>query len=138
MAFQLSPVGTPANILDAQVSDIVTLWKNEIVNSKPWTNSIGKWSVVSNYIVNAADFFIRSIDDLDMAGADKKATVLEALNTIYDSIVPGLLPFFIKPFNYFIKSFFFDVIIPLSIDFFVKKYHAADWVAPTEPEAPTV
>lgn len=132
MSFKLIPIGTSLDLLNSEVQDIIQLWKNNVITSKPWTNSVGKWVTVSNFLITSADYFIRAIDPVDVAGSDKKATVLDALNKIYDATVPSLLPIFIRPFNSYIKNFIFNVIVPLAIDFIVKKYHDSHWLPQAE------
>ena len=138
-----NPIGkVRAGILDEQVNEIVGLWQED--NPEPpkwwefWKRLTGQWYAAVRYIIASVDYFVRVIDDLLESGADKKASVLESLGQVYDSIVPFLLPIFLRPFNTQIKSFVINVIASLMIDFIVGKYREGIWreKEETTPESP--
>jgi len=124
-----NPIGTPVKqALALDVQDVINTWKVNNPATSWWKRIKGQWVKAISFIVAAGDYFIRKVDDLLDEGPDKKATVLEALGEVYDSIVPGLLPFILKPFNKKIKSFVINVIASIMIDFFVGKYRVGNWM----------
>lgn len=134
-----SPVGEPiAHILDDQIKEVIALWQENHPSPKwwqLWTKVKDGWFAAVRYIIAAGDYFVKSVDDLVEGGPAKKATVLASLATVYDAIVPMLLPLFAKPFSNQIKNFAIHVVASLLIDFIVDKYHKSEWQEPVV-EAP--
>jgi len=104
---------------------------------------LGKTSMVNvtKYLLNCLDSLITcaNIVLVNVGGADKKATVLNAASVIYDYIVMQALPFWLKPFSGKIKVFIIDTVMSISIDWIVSKYNNGVWtppvVAPPVPPA---
>ena len=108
-------------LLDPSIKEVVNSW-NEKQEQKE-----GTWTQAVAYVTLAVDYFIRQIEGLIPSGQDKKATVLAAISDVYDMIVPGLLPIWLRPFNSRIKAFVIDVVISIAIDFIVSKYRKGSW-----------
>jgi len=133
-----NPIGQPhPHMLDGAVKEVIELWEKNGPKPSWWTRIKGAWFTAVSYLIKAVDYLVRSIDDALEAGADKKATVLQALEKIYDIIVPPLLPLWLKPFNGKIKNFVIYVVASLMIDFIVGKYRLGDWPK-TKPEEESV
>jgi len=130
-----NPVGNPVkSVLADSVHEVVQTW--ELNNPSPswWKRIKGHWIKAVSFLVAAGDFLIRRVDGLLESGPDKKATVLEAMEEIYDKIVAPYLPIWLKPFNSKIKHFVIYVVASIMIDFFVGKYRGGNWLTEDEVE----
>ena len=124
-----NPVGVPmVQLLADSLRNYVDGWGLKTSGTKP------TWETVVIYIVDAMDNFIDTIDSQLMSGADKKASVLVALNQLYTTIVPNLLPLYLKPFSTEIENFMINDLCGVLIDIFVTKNQAA--TAPTTVPVP--
>ena len=133
-----NPVGVPhKNLLSTEIEEVIKSWKENQPIKSWWKGIEGSWFQAAGYVIAAVDYFIRKIEELVPVGADKKATVLEAMSSVYDVIVLALLPFYLKPFNKRIKAFVIDVIASMMIDFLVDKYRSGNFVSPESEEADT-
>lgn len=125
---QPNPIGeAKPEILQAQVTEVISIWEEDHPYSSWWKRITFGWSEVVDFLTKVVDYFVRTIDKLMENGPDKKATVLAALEEVYDYIVPNIMPIWLKPFSGRIKSFIFGVIISLTIDFVVGKYRSNEW-----------
>lgn len=123
-----NPVGkVKRQLLENDVKEAIRLWEINAPKSTWWSRATGAWVSAVSFIIRAVDYFIRKVDDLIPKGEDKKATVLDALNKVYDVIVPPLMPIWVRPFNKKIKDFVINVAASLLIDFIVSKYHGNEW-----------
>lgn len=81
----------------------------------------------------AVEFLFTALDELityvegQFDGLDKKALVLQAVGGIYDVVVVGLLPFWLKPFAGLVRSFVVDTVASVAVDFIVRKYNEGGW-----------
>ena len=124
-----NPVGIPVvQYLADAVRNYADTWVAKTTGTKP------TWESVVIYMVDAMDDFIDTIDSQLMSGADKKASVLVALNQLYTTIVPNLLPLYLKPFSTEIENFMINDLCGVLIDIFVTKNQAA--TAPTTVPVP--
>lgn len=85
---------------------------------------------------SAIKFLFLSIDALIIVveklipgekGSDKKATVLLAISGLYEYVLKGLMPVWMKPFSSYIKNFFINTICSIVIDWIVSKYNKGSW-----------
>lgn len=137
---EANPIGsTFKGVLDTQINEIISNWETNKPKTSWWSRAKGAWVGAVRYLVAATDYFIRNVEGAILTGPDKKATVLDALGKVYDSIVPGFLPIFLSPFNSKIKSFVVGVVCSLMIDFIVSKYREGVWgtTEPTQPQQST-
>ena len=124
----VDPVGEPkTETIKDKIDDLIKLWRDN--NPIPgWFGRIkGSWFTAVKFILKATDYLIRLVEEKLIPGPDKKATVLSALSTVYDAIVPVLLPIVLKPFNGKLKTFVIEVVASLLIDFIVSKYNSGTW-----------
>lgn len=127
------PVGiSHEDLIQKQVSYVLELWEQANPRISYWKKIKGAWFVAIRFILKAIDYFIQLIESTLLPGPDKKATVMKALGKVYDTIVPPLLPFILKPFNRIIRRFVIDVVASLIIDFIVSKYNNGNWNANSE------
>jgi hypothetical protein len=93
-------------------------------------------------MVRVTDFLLKSLDELiayvdqivDMHGADKKATVLRAVEMIYDYIIKEAMPIWLKPFAGRIKKIIILDVLSPAIDWVVDKYRNGAWRQPEATE----
>jgi len=136
-----NPIGVAQiDSIKGYIQDVVDQWVANNPDTVSWWKKIlekgvgltTKWYEAVKYLIEATDYFINIVEDMVEGGPDKKATVLAAISSVYDSIVPMLLPVWIRPWNFKIKSFLINVVISLSIDFFVTKYREGNWTMEKE------
>lgn len=117
-----NPVGVShIHLLDKNITKVIEDWNQENPSPSWWGRLKGQWIKAVSYLISAIDYFIDSIDNALPHGPDKKATVMDAVTKVYDVIVPGLLPIWLKPFNKRIKQFVIHVVVSILIDFVVGK-----------------
>lgn len=96
------------------------------------------FTLSTQFLVQAVDSLIQFMETSipGASGADKKATVLTALGSLYDHIVEPLLPIWTKAFSSQIKNFVVNVLASSIIDWTVAHYHDGAW-GPTPEVVPT-
>jgi hypothetical protein len=116
----IGPVGQELNI--ASIAD----FKNNILNNLK--------ILVGNDLKKAVGYFILSMDQLilkiaeeKIPGADKKATVLSTLGTVYDNLIVTACPIWLKPIAILLKTFVLNTICSMIIDWIVDKYKNGAW-----------
>lgn len=127
-----NPVGNPnVEIIRDKIDEVINYWVENHPEILVWWKRVSvNWVEIVGFLVMAGDYFIKTVDDLLENGPDKKATVMSAIEEVYDFIVPNLMPIWLKPFSGQIKSFVFGVVINIIIDYFVRKYREGEWVKP--------
>jgi len=116
---------------------IMSVEWDEARDAIPWYKF---WQRIS--MVRVTDFLLKSLDELiayvdelvDLHGADKKATVLRAIEMIYDYTVREAMPILLRPFAGKIKSIIILDVISPAIDWMVDKYRNGDWRKPDAVE----
>jgi hypothetical protein len=83
--------------------------------------------IATLFLLNCVDDLVIAIDKELIASADKKATVLDAMNALYDYTVKEILPIWAKPIAGPIKNYIIYILISNTIDWMVSKYHSAVW-----------
>lgn len=126
-----NPIGTVID--DEAIDNFITIMKSlwdEEKESVPWYTPWRRISFtkVTNFLTQALDDLIAYVDDyIDANGADKKATVLNAINILYDYVVREAIPMVLRPFSASIKEYIINDLISSSIDWIVDKYRNGDW-----------
>lgn len=82
---------------------------------------------IANFLINCLDDLISYFIAHNIPGADKKATVLHVLGRVYDVIIVGVMPLYLKPFSLAIRSFILNVVVSSAIDWIVDKYAKGEW-----------
>lgn len=134
-----NPIGTSYKyLIRDKIEEVLRSWEQYKPKSTWLSRVKGAWTTAVGYLLTSTDYFIRAIEEMVPNGPDKKATVMDAVEEIYDSIVPGLLPIYLKPFNRHVKYFVVEVIVSMSIDFIVSKYHGGNWdIEDSDSEVPS-
>lgn len=127
---EANPVGTA--VKDTAISNYVSImsaeWDkaNEVI---PWWKIWKKkgFTRVTKFLLGAIDELIMYVDQLNLSGPDKKATVLAAIAILYDYVIREAIPLWARPFAGKIKEYIIYTVISTSIDWIVKKYRDGVW-----------
>lgn len=126
----VSPVGNEVQdaAIEVFVQNMQKTW-DETKQTAKWYQFWKKvnFKAVTNFLIHCLDDLVAYMVEKNIPGADKKATVLVTLEKIYDYIIAGALPIYLRPFGSVIKSFIFNVVISASIDWIVNKYKNGSW-----------
>ena len=135
---EANPVGQQKidEAIDGYVQIMAAEWEAAKVAS-PWWKF---WKRIS--FVQVTDFLLKALDDLiayvdewvDTDGADKKATVLAAVNKLYDYVIKEAMPIWMRPFAGPVKHYIVNELISPAIDWIVNKYRNGDWRKPSQEE----
>jgi hypothetical protein len=142
---QGDPAGVIHNVadMDKRILALADEWdaaKKE--NEKNWWEiwKFWKWGAkidlgqVTKFLLDSLDEFINMVDDKLFEGADKKATVLKYIDTLYEYVIREAVPIWLKPFAGTIKNYIIYKVISTSIDWIVSKYRNGAWRDKLETE----
>lgn len=123
-----NPVGMPhrLNDIEEKIYFYCQLWDSQ-KNAKSMRVPKINLSVVTNFLLAALDDFVITISTVVIPGPDKKATVLAAMERIYEYVVKEALPIWLRPFAGIIKQYIIYVLISNAIDWMVSKYKNGSW-----------
>lgn len=82
-------------------------------------------SKITNFLLFALDDFINIVSVVAIPGPDKKATVLDAVDRLYEYTIKEAMPFWMKPFAGVIKDYIIYVLVSNAIDWIVFKYQSS-------------
>ena len=126
----INPIGEPQ--IDGAINNYITIatakWI-EIEEKIPWWKFWKRKSVtkITKFILGALDELIPYVDQLNISGPDKKATVLAAVAVLYDCVMREALPIWGTLFSGKIKYFLIYVMLSSAIDWIVEKYRKGVW-----------
>lgn len=131
---EANPVGQAHDVLDEFIAELKKKWDAEKVGIKTsawwkfWENSKPSMMMAISFLLNCLDELIQHIEEFkDLAGQDKKATVLRACRIIYEYVVRETLPIWLKPFAGSVEALVIDILISYAIDWIVDKYRNGFW-----------
>lgn len=110
--------------LEQKITQYIELWKDN-KNKTFWKSKID-FSKITNFLLFALDDFITTISPVAISGPDKKATVLDAIDRLYDFTSKEVLPIWLLPFAGVIKNYIVYVVVSNAIDWIVMKYQS-EW-----------
>lgn len=122
--------------IETYVKIMAAEW-DEVKDQIPWWQFWKRMSIVpvTNFLLKSVDELVAYVDQLvDMHGADKKATVLRAVEMIYEYIIKEAMPVWLKPFAGRFKSIIILDVISPAIDWIVAKYRDGIWRQPDAEE----
>jgi len=133
----VNPVGNvvvDAN-LDKFVEAMAAVW-DENHESVSWWQFWKRvnFHTVTNFLINCLDDLISYFVEHNIPGADKKATVFEVLGNLYDYIIQGMLPIYLRPFSGMVKNFIINTVVSNAIDWIVEKYKNGEWKPKSQAE----
>lgn len=117
------PVGvSKIDVIKDKIDEIIQIWKSSA--KRVWAGAV-------YFMVQSVDLLINFIESLPepLPGEDKKATVLAAMDKLFDAIITPLMPFLLRPLTSRFKRFFVYTVISIVIDWIVSKYNNSHWVA---------
>jgi len=134
MEVQVRDVANPIgeNKTDEAINDYIEVlaaeW-NEVKEKSPWWKFWQRLSMVrvTDFLLNSLDELITYADQVIEIGPDKKATVMDAINRLYDLIVKEALPIWLSPFASKTKELILQEVISPAIDWIVAKYRSGNW-----------
>jgi len=94
---------------------------------KFWKKTRNSMYKATKFLIQSVDGLVLLVDDLIDFGPDKKATVLEALNVLYEHVVREAIPFWMRPFAAKIKNYVIFTAASSTIDWIVTKYKDGSW-----------
>ena len=108
-------------------------WDQEVKNNPKVFSKFGfikkvNLNIVTNFILECLDDLVISIDKLLENGPDKKATVLNAIDKIYEYVLKEGMPIWLRPFAAPLKHYIIYILISNSIDWMVSKYKKKEWI----------
>jgi hypothetical protein len=84
-------------------------------------------SSVTNFLLLSLDMLVKVVDEAVLIGPDKKATVLDAVDRLYDYTVKEALPIWLIPVAGPIKAYVIHILVSSAIDWVVSKYRDGSW-----------
>lgn len=123
-----NPVGEVHTIEEIQkkIQFYCELWDSQ-KNAKSFWKFKSSLSAVTNFLLMALDDLVITVSTYLISGPDKKATVLSAIETLYDYTVREALPIWMRPFAAPVKHYIIYVLISSTIDWMVAKYRNGSW-----------
>lgn len=94
-----------------------------------WKRLFGgvKISAVTTFLMGAVDELIQTVEEFIDYGPDKKATVLDGIDRLYEYVIKEALPIWLRPFAKQVKQYVIYVLISNAIDWMVGKYRDGNW-----------
>lgn len=127
-----NPVGQAHRIeeIERKVQFYCRLWDSQRNVRSLWVPKVSL-SRVTNFLMVALDDLVVAIAVAALSGPDKKATVLAAIDRLYDYTVKEAMPFWMRPIAAPIKQYIVYILVSSAIDWMVAKYQSGSW-KPTE------
>lgn len=123
-----NPVGVPHRVeeIDRKVQFYCRLWDSQRNFRSLWVPKVSL-SRVTNFLMVALDDMVVTIASVVLSGPDKKATVLAAIERLYDYTVREAMPFWMRPIAAPVKQYIVYVLVSSAIDWMVAKYKSGSW-----------
>ena len=124
---KIDPIGESKPEVNGVVDNLKKKWdelKNIIKGNKTLILSAG-----IKFLVMSLDSLISYVETSfpGLKGADKKATVMLAVNALYDYVISPILPIWLKPIGFGIKAIVINTLCSIIIDWIVSKYNSGAW-----------
>lgn len=135
MMEETNPVGEVYEIdtIEDRLEALAVEWDQSIeTESTPWWK-FWSWgskvglTKVTNFLIHSLDELIHLVDGVLDNGPDKKATVLDAIDRLYEYVIKEALPIWLKPFAGRVKSYIIYTLVSTAIDWIVDKYRNGEW-----------
>lgn len=136
------PIGEPKSLpeVEAFLNKAADQWDQEgAVEIARWWQ-IWKWgrkvnlNRVTKFLLMCLDELISIVDEFVDNGPDKKATVLFAIDRLYEYVIKEALPIWLKPFGGYVKQYIVYTLISNAIDWIVYKYKNGAWRNVIKPD----
>ncbi len=127
-------IGEVKNIepIEAKIQALSAAWdeqSKEMPKASWWKKVISgaNISAVTTFLMGAVDELIQTVEEFVDYGPDKKATVLNGIDRLYEYVIKEALPIWLKPFASQVKQYVIYVLISNAIDWMVGKYRDGNW-----------
>lgn len=119
-----NPIGQPQFVESVEVllESYMKMWDETKNRKSIWSKVKFDSSKITNFLMKALDDFIIAVDSSSILGEDKKATVLDAVDRLYEYIVREAMPLWLVPFAGVVKQYIIYVLVSNAIDWIVSKY----------------
>lgn len=143
-----NPVGEAYQIdaIEEQLIALAQQWDEEVIVEAEWNwyfwLTPWKWGrkvslfQVTDFLIKSLDGLIALVDEHVDLGPDKKATVLDAIDRLYEYVIKEALPIWLKPFAARVKDYIINTLVSTAIDWIVDKYRNGEWRKVTEEDSP--
>jgi hypothetical protein len=118
--------------VESMLVELKRFWDEQRSSRSFWKGGVSL-SKVTNFLMYALDGLVNAVNEAVITGPDKKATVLDALDRLYEYTVREALPFWLRPVASPIKSYVIHVLVSNAIDWMVLKYKQGSWSSPKVP-----
>lgn len=127
------PVGRVHSVdsVETMLDQLKALWDEQRLKRSFWGSGVSM-SKVTSFLMYSLDGLVNAVNEAIITGPDKKATVLNALERLYDYTVREALPFWLRPVATPIKSYVIHVLVSNAIDWVVLKYKEGSWASKQE------
>jgi len=128
-----NPIGTVQKIqqFEEKILHLKQKWDEQLrLNSKKWASFLYRkinLTAVTTFLLGALDELVFTVDKLVEYGPDKKATVLDGLDRLYEYVLKEGLPIWLRPFAAPIKNYIIYTLASNAIDWMVEKYRNGSW-----------
>lgn len=108
-------------------------WQKEFPNENGWAIFTGKVPLraVIKFLIESTDEFVIMVGGIVGSTGDVKSIVLNLVSSLYDTIIVGVLPIWVRPFSGVIKYLIINVILSNLIDYLINQYKTGARVAMT-------
>ena len=120
--------------IESAVAILKAVWESHSQRKSIRISTSGL-SKVTNFLLLSLDMLVEVADEAVLTGPDKKATVLDAVERLYDFAMREALPIWLIPVAGPIKAYIIRVLISNAIDWVVTKYREGSWRVKKEKKA---
>jgi hypothetical protein len=129
------PVGEAHEVeaVELMLEGLKKAWDEQKSKRSFWGGRVN-FSKVTSFLLYSLDGVVNAVNEAVLTGPDKKATVLAALERLYDYTVREALPIWMRPLAGPVKAYIIHVLISNAIDWMVAKYKSGSWSKKDEPK----
>lgn len=116
------------SLIQGYLTEMKSKWDAEAPDKKGWLG------ISKDYLLRGTIFILLSVDEMIQfvegiipLGKDKKETVLLVSDKLFEYIILGHLPMWLKPVSATIRKVVINIVISELIDFMVEKYRNGIW-----------
>lgn len=126
---KVNPIGKVQLIpeFEEKIIELSNQWDEKIKNSNSWFKNKVSITTITLFLLGALDELIVTINEFLESGPDKKATVLNGLDRLYEYVLREGIPIWLRPFASVIKNYIIYSLASSAIDYFVAKYKSGVW-----------
>jgi hypothetical protein len=125
----VNPIGKVQVVpeFEEKIIELSNQWDEKIKNSNSWIKNRVSITTITLFLIGALDELIVTINEFLESGPDKKATVLNGLDRLYEYVLREGIPIWLRPFASVVKNYVIYSLASSAIDYFVAKYKNGVW-----------